>query len=199
MCKRCACFLFWISFSATPWENHCCIWCWIRYHLPKVLLGRTQPVAPELVCLLLRMLRILFLLGWGRKRQRYFVKAHEVLEFCLWESSVTSMAGGSVPSLLGVRNSQISGVSLSQECPQHGHPHQTPTEAGLSQNCISTNSFAMKELIFYTWEGIASDFSISKSSGTCCCLCVGLSSAEAWSREINISIVSRTVHSWLIY
>lgn len=120
MCKRCACFLFWISFSATPWENHCCIWCWIRYHLPKVLLGRTQPVAPELVCLLLRMLRILFLLGWGRKRQRYFVKAHEVLEFCLWESSVTSMAGGSVPSLLGVRNSQISGVSLSQECPQHG-------------------------------------------------------------------------------
>lgn len=36
-------------------------------------------------------------------------------------------------------------------------------------------------------------------SGTRCHLCVRLSSAEIWSRDINVSIISSTLHSWLIY
>lgn len=53
------------------------------------------------------------------------MKAVESLEFCLQESSVTTMAGGSVHSLPGVRNSQLSGVSAAagaQEAPAAGTP-----------------------------------------------------------------------------
>lgn len=51
------------------------------------------------------------------------MKAVESLEFCLHESSVTTVAGGSVRSLLGVRNSQLFGVSAAagaQEAPAAG-------------------------------------------------------------------------------
>lgn len=102
-----------------PEQNHYSIWCWIRYQLPK------EPEAPELVCLLLRMLQTLFLSGWGRKWQRYFLKAVEAPEFCVWDSSVTSLAGEFVPSLLGVRSSQLFGVCAAAGAQSQTHTHIT--------------------------------------------------------------------------
>lgn len=131
-CEIRACSLFWISFSATPWAKPLLHLVLNQVPVTTVLLGRTQPLAPELVYSLLRMLQILFLLGWGRKWQKCFVKAVEGLELCFWQSSV--------PSLLGVWEQN---PHTSQEG-QMATPG-TPTEASLGslKNAFLENSFAM--------------------------------------------------------